>query len=278
MSNVGLVPNFLIIGAMKAGTTTLFRDLVDHPQLFLPQEKEPETLTKFGDDIDAIRRDYASLFRPAKPHQKLGEASTAYTKRPDYVGAARRALELCGPELKIIYLMRDPVKRAVSQYQHDFGLGRVVEPIDEAILKYDRYVNYSRYDWQLEPWIETFGTEGLLRVPFEAYVRNRGETLNTVCDFLAIDATLLPVLQLDRAFNASEGKPVAPNGFVRGLINSRTYQRIVKPIVPWTLRDRVMRALLPKVRGSSQVLSRSSEEELRSRILGNQNPQSGSTP
>ena len=52
------LPDFLIIGAMKAGTTTLYRDLELHPQIFLPQEKEPETLVSLGDDLLAMAADY----------------------------------------------------------------------------------------------------------------------------------------------------------------------------------------------------------------------------
>lgn len=239
-------PNFLIIGAMKAGTTTLYRDLHGHPQLFLPEQKEPDTLAHFGDDMDAIHRDYASLFAMAKAGQLLGEASTSYTKRPDHGDVARRALEICGPDLKLIYLTRDPVKRAVSQYMHEFGQEQVKEPLNKALLQHPRFAQYSAYDYQLAPWITHFGEKNLLVRRFEDYVSNRSALLGEVCAFLGIDAALLPPPAEDRAFNASERKPT-PKGIMNAFVRSRFYQRAVKPRVPWVLRDKVMRLVLPKV-------------------------------
>lgn len=84
-------PDFLIIGAMKAGTTTLYRDLVDHPNIFLPEQKEPNTLVMYGSDMRRIIDDYASLFARSPQDAICGEASTAYTKRPDNEGVAARA-------------------------------------------------------------------------------------------------------------------------------------------------------------------------------------------
>lgn len=248
-------PNFLIIGAMKAGTTTLFRDLVSHPQIFLPEQKEPETLLRFGSNLDAIRRDYRSLFSPAKAGQLKGEASTAYTKRPDFECPAQVARELCGPDLKLIYLERDPIKRIISQYKHEYGLGIVKTPLNEAVLRLERYVAYSLYDWQLEPWLEAFDPENLLTLSFEDYIANRAGTVKAVCTFLGVDPALLPPPNEDRAFNASENKPTAARGIWKVLINSRIYQRQVKPRIPWALRDRVASLVLPKESAISEPLA-----------------------
>ena len=110
-----MTPDFLIVGAMKAGTTTLYHDLSEHPDIFLPVLKEPEVLTTL-ERLDEMRAYYARLFRPARPGQLKGEASTAYTKRPNNEGVAEKARALCGDGLKIIYIRRDPVERIRSQY------------------------------------------------------------------------------------------------------------------------------------------------------------------
>ena len=258
-------PDFLIIGAMKAGTTTLYRDLEHHPQLFLPPEKEPDTLVRFGDDMAAIEADYASLFGGALGGQLRGEASTSYTKRPDHEGVAERAFRLCGEGLKLIFLARDPVNRAVSHYRHDFGLGYVEEPLSEALRAYPHYAAYSAYEWQLASWRERFGPDRLLLLDFEDYVENRSATLERVCSFLEIDPARLADPKEDRAFNSSEGKPVA-KGLVLTFVTSRFYQRRLKPLVPWGLRDWFMHRFLPKAGTVREKIDPQTETDLRQRI------------
>ncbi|MHA6297924.1 sulfotransferase family protein [Devosia sp. CAU 1758] len=251
---IGPVPHFLIIGAMKAGTTTLFRDLVEHPDIFLPQEKEPEILTRHSDDRTRMMKEFASLFAPARHGQLRGEASTAYSKRPDFEGVAECALRVCGPDLKLIYLTRDPIKRAISQYRHEYGAGQVSEGIDEALLKHQRYVSYGRYQWQLAPWRETFGEANLLVLSFEDYIVNRQATIDRVCVFLKIDPAKLPPIQADRAFNANDGKLI-PTGPWKRLIASPTYQRVIKPRLPWKLRDMVASRVLVRARSAQTKIS-----------------------
>lgn len=235
------VPNFLIIGAMKAGTTTLYRDLVQHPEIFLPQEKEPETLVRFGDDERRILADYQSLFRPAARRQILGEASTAYTKRPDFEGVAERALRICGPQLKLIYISREPISRIVSQYKHELALGLVGGPLDDAVTRHSRFVDYSKYNWQISPWIAAFGEANLLRLDFEDYVANRKSVVDRVLRF--IGASPLDDLDYSSAFNTAEGKLVA-RGLWETLVGSRLYQRLIKPMVPFWVRQRISGAVL----------------------------------
>lgn len=248
------VPDFLIIGAMKAGTTTLFRDLAMHPMLYLPEEKEPETLVVHGTNVGAVLGDYRSLFLRAGEGRLKGEASTAYTKRPDHEGAADMALEVCGPTLKLIYLTRDPLKRIVSQYRHEFGLGEVSEDINTAVLKYPRYVAYSRYEWQLAPWRKGFGESNLLVLSFEDYIGDRQNTVRRVCKFLGVDPMLLPNIDVERAFNANDGKLV-PKGFWKGVVASKLYQRSIKPWVPRGLRERLAARVLSPANLSSGELS-----------------------
>lgn len=258
-------PDFLIIGAMKAGTTTLYRDLEPHPEIFLPQEKEPETLVKFGSDLDAVRKDYSSLYREAREGQIRGDASTIYAKRPDFEGAPEMARALCGNDLKIIYLMRDPVDRMISQYRHEFGLGEIDLPMIDAFETCHRYVDYSRYDWQLEPWQERFADENILGIGFEEYVADRKSTLERICRFLEIDFARLPPPMEDRIFNMSENKPVA-RGFIGDLVGSRLYQRWLKPFIPRWARETVMRAILPVARDPDVTLDAQQRSRLRARF------------
>ena len=250
---------------MKAGTTTLYRDLETHPQVFLPQEKEPETLVRFGDDDDAVRADYRSLFKGARDGQVKGEASTAYTKRPTHEGAAERARRICGPGLKLIYLMREPVARMVSHYRHEYGLHETSLPMDEAFAKHGRYFDYGRYAYQIEPWKEQFDDSRFLFLDFREYVANRHEAGKAVCTFLGLDPDALPAPEEERAFNKSDGKPVAL-GPVGQFIRSPIYQRGIKRALPRSLRERAMGALLPKARSAEASLSHAERARLSKRF------------
>ena len=271
MHTVSPFPEFLIIGAMKAGTTTLYRDLEQHPQIFLPQEKEPETLVRFGDDSAAMTDDYRSLFRGAKNGQLKGEASTAYTKRPTHEGAAERAFRLCGPDLKLIYLMREPVARMVSHYRHEFGLHETDLGMDEAFDRESRYYDYGRYAFQLEPWQARFGASSFLFMRFEEYVADRRKALEHVCAFLGIDPALLPEPEEGKAFNKSDRKPVAL-GLTGRFVRSGMYQRGIKRAVPRAVREKAMSVLLPKARNADGQLSDAKRSQLAARFAAEPPP------
>ena len=87
------LPKFLIIGAMKAGTTTLYEDLLQIPALWLPPQKEPEDLIHPEVETAQGLRVYEQKFARCPSGAIAGDASTAYAKRPTYEGVAARAVE-----------------------------------------------------------------------------------------------------------------------------------------------------------------------------------------
>lgn len=114
-------PDFLIIGAMKCGTSTLQAQLARQPGVFMTTPKEPNF---FSDDaIYAKGPDwYAGLFADAAPGDLTGEASTHYTKLPTHPEALPRlTAALDAP--KLIYMIRDPVTRTVSHFIHEWSMG-----------------------------------------------------------------------------------------------------------------------------------------------------------
>lgn len=260
-------PHFLIVGAMKAGTTTLYRDLSLHPDIYMPPEKEPETLARLGSDAARIGRDYASLFRFAPAGAIRGEASTAYTKRPKHEGVADIAKQVCGPELRIVYLRRDPLKRIISHYKHAFGSGETKLSFEEAVQSDPLYVAISRYDWQIQPWIDAFGSEAVLQLSFEDYVKDRQGVARQVCSHIGVDPDRLPPVDDDAAFNASDNKPVARSRLTQALVASRLYQRVAKPLIPAALRDRA-RSTLPKAPPVEVTLSEADREKLLAEVTG----------
>lgn len=178
----GRLPDFAIIGAMKCGTSSLHDQLAARDSLFMSELKEPN----FFSDDECFERGlewYRSLFADARPDQICGESSTHYSKLPTHPEACSRMREhLRAP--KLIYLMRDPIDRIVSQYIHEWTEGHVSEPIDVAVRGYERYVAYSSYARQLEPYLATFGRKSILLVAFERLISNSDRELARICDFL----------------------------------------------------------------------------------------------
>ena len=238
------LPDCLSIGAMKAGTTSLYRDLLANSAVFMPIDKEPWNLA--GDDVcqpEGLRQ-YAKLFEKAKAHQVCGEASTVYSQLPDITGVPRRAREVLGDRLMVIYLVREPVSRIVSHHHHLWLSGAVACGIDDAVHRYPRFINYSRYAMQIEPWREVLGPQQVLIVQFETYINDRRGTVASVSRFLGIEPQCEQI-RAETAYNKSEGKPV-PKGPVANLRHRWLYRTIVRPLLPLSAREKLRSTLLPK--------------------------------
>ncbi len=144
-------PNLFIIGAQKCGTTSLHHYLAAHPEIFLSEPKEPGY---FVPEIDYYPRDrewYLGLFEGASGHRYVGESSTHYTKLPVYPGVVERIADFVDEAPRFIYLMRDPIDRAVSHYWHDIRKFHEHRPIEEAFRERVDYRAFSNYPMQLEP-------------------------------------------------------------------------------------------------------------------------------
>ena len=238
------LPDFLIIGAMKAGTTTLYYDLLDNPAVYMPSTKEPGNLLTDEVGTPRGRRAYGQLFKSARSDQICGEASTTYSKLPDYEGVPQRAVRELGRDLKVIYLVREPVARIMSQHHHERSGARISCGIDEAVRRFPRFIDYSRYAKQITPWIETLGTEQVRIVRFESYVSDRLATVNDLSRFLGVTPHSERI-DTEAVHNRSGGKPVREGPFeiVR---STAIYRRLLRPLLNPKARDSLRRFLLPK--------------------------------
>ena len=230
----GRLPDFLVIGAMKAGSTTLCRDLTASPDVFFPTVKEPHTLAGTAVETPAGAAAYAALFRDAQPHQRCGEGSTGYTKRPVAPDVAARARRVLGPDARLLYIVREPVARLVSHHHHLLREGAVPADINEALRTTRVLLQTSRYAYQLESWIEAFGAEAIRVVVFEEYVRDRAAGAAEVCAFLGVQPPA-PEADLERVHNAAaetRGAPAALRAPLRRITRSQFYKRSVHPRLP----------------------------------------------
>ncbi len=247
------LPDFLIVGAQKAGTTSLYFDLLKNPAVFMPSDKELGNL--LDDDVCTPRgrAAYAKRFRRARPDQVCGEATTSYTKLPDHPGVPYRARRVLGADLKVIYIVREPISRIRSQHHHERSGTRISCGIDEAVRRYPRFVDYCRYTMQITPWIETFGRDHVLILKFESYIAERPTMVDEVSRFLGIDPTGDRV-ETDVVYNASGGKPVSEGPFAP-LRNQAIYRRFIRPMLSAGARDSLRRFLLPKAPGHAETPS-----------------------
>lgn len=236
------LPDFLIVGAMKAGTTTIYADLGSHPRCFFPRDKEPGNLADDRVLTPAGRAAYAKLFAGASPDQLIGEASTVYTKLPDFPGCAERARRVLSADTKIIYSVRDPIARLSSQHYHELYSRALRDPDpDSAAQNIPRLTEYSRYATQIEPWIDAFGRGNVLILGFERYTADRVGGFAALCGFLGLDPDLAE-LDTETIHNKGDTKRAVPET-AGALWRSPFYQRLVRPLVRGPVKEALLRLL-----------------------------------
>jgi Sulfotransferase domain len=236
------VPNFLIVGAPKCGTTSVYQYLRSHPEAFLPARKESNYFCARETFGIATRDAYLALFRPGSGKKAVGEASVNYLYEPD---APRRIRSLLGADVKILIFVRHPVRLIHSQWGQYVQSG--VENLDfqaalDAIpsrLSDSRfaqncsgwqalfdYLDRARYSRHVERYRDMFGDK--LRVfVFEEFFQPGLPQYPALCDFLGIDAGHRP-----------DGLNHNPAGGVR----VRWLSRLMADWAPW---QDPLRALIP---------------------------------
>jgi len=184
------LPNFLVIGALKAGTTSLYEYLRVHPQVFMPEEKE---LRFFVEQRNWIRgRDwYEDHFAGAGSALAVGEASPAYTIATSFPGVPERIASLI-PHARLIYILRHPVERMKSHYLQRVIDGTESRPAERAFLEDLDYLHTSRYAFQLERYLEHFPKDQLLILLSEDLRDRRAETVRRAYEFLGVDPDHVP--------------------------------------------------------------------------------------
>ena len=197
-----MLPNLIIIGAMRSGTTSLHFYLDQHPEIAMSRIKElnffveskawPCTWHKGADW-------YAKQFNDNSPIR--GEASPIYSSFPWFDGAPARLHALI-PETKIIYLLRDPVERLISDFRlleswgvWDCGIADIM-----GDLEGNGMAQRSRYFMQLEKYLEYFPAEQIHIATFEDLISNKRETLREMFRFLGVDENF-DTPQFDKVLN-----------------------------------------------------------------------------
>lgn len=217
----GRAPDFFIVGHQKCGTTALYRMLQNHPQVYMPAEKEPRFMIpelrppppkpgrkrKQPTTLD----EYLEMFADAGPDQLAGEASPQYLRYPEVPGE----IAAVSPQAKIIALLREPADFLRSfhgqmlhnriENQKDFQKAMELEPARRRGKRFPRgcnrqkwllYSDHVRYREQLEWFAERFPRERVLVLAYEDYRRDNEGTVREVLRFLGLDDEV-PVQQVD---------------------------------------------------------------------------------
>ncbi|MEV0590025.1 sulfotransferase family protein [Nonomuraea cavernae] len=223
------MPDFLIIGVPKAGTTALHAALHRHPDLFLSPVKEPKHFLTDGPppttggpgDAETYREhvwrrtDYEKLFTVAPPGTLTGEATPFYL----YDLAAQRRIREAVPHARLIVILRDPVERAHSNWTHLWSAG--LEPIGDVVracaeeerriaagwAHFWHYVALGRYGEQLAHLFTLFAREQVLIFRYRDLVDRPAETLDRICAFLGVRQGLVSVLPRENVTAHPDASP-----------------------------------------------------------------------
>ena len=191
----------MVIGAQKSGTSGLCDMLARHPGVFLTTPKEPYFFSH--DEVYSKGLAwYRSLFDGAKPEQLRGEGSTTYTQAFLYPKAAERVAQTL-PNVKLIFMARDPVERIRSHWMHLRSReNRETRPFNEAVRARPEYLDHSRYEEQLARYRSHYGDDAVLVLFFEDYRRDPTLTAQRCFRFLGVDASV-DVSEREEARHAS---------------------------------------------------------------------------
>ena len=267
------LPTFLIVGAQKAGTTSLYAMLARHPDVFMSDPKEPGYFIRGFDDPErwqTLKRpvaggtarpladvmqgiftpaDYAHLFasEAARQARHRGEASTPYLPSPH---AAARIAETV-PHARIVIALRDPVERAYSAWGYNLSRGNEsAARFEDAVAQElagqrndyiwgSRYLYSGLYAEHVARYLEHFPRDRILFLKFEDFKRSPGESFAKLCRFLDIPAI---DVERGRQENATIMHDNAVMAQAKAALNKPgALKSAAKAILPRALRNRLRR-------------------------------------
>ena len=192
------MPNFLIIGAMKSGTTTLYNSLNQHPQVYMSRLKEPSFFAYDGTENFPITNleDYQALFEGVTDQKAIGEASTTYLFSP----TATANIKNCLPQAKLITILRDPAQRAYSLYLMRYRANQLASSTHENNLvdSFAKFVKQGqggvlnqRYYGSIKRYLKYFQREQIKICLYQYLKEEPNLLLENICQFLDLDTKLL---------------------------------------------------------------------------------------
>lgn len=248
-----MLPNFLVIGAAKAGTTALYWYLAEHPAVFMSRVKETNYFAYgvdgqgklvYGDpDVHQFPvktiADYEALFADAGDARAVGEASPIYLECPQAPGRIRATL----PDVRLVCCLRHPVERAYADYlMYLWRRGRRFEPARDLTPAAvwarpdSRWMDVSRYHAQLARYYETFSRDRIHVFLFDDLKRSTVDAVQAVYRFLAVDPSVVPDLETSHNVGG-----VPASRALESFLTNRGLRAVVEPWIPKRAADWVRR-------------------------------------
>jgi len=222
------LPNFLIIGAAKAGTTSLHHYLRQHPDVFLAP-REPRYFAREGADADSpvvrTREAYEDLFDSVTTERAIGEASPQYLHHPSAPD------EIAGdlPDVKLIVSLRNPADRAYSSYLGRLVAGGERRTPDEALRPGSHDFDHSLYYAPLSRYFERFDRKRIKVILFDDLIRDARGMVRELFEFLEVDSSVAVDV------NAKHGAAAAPRSIPANVAFWKAVEAI-RTIVPPSMR------------------------------------------
>ena len=250
-----MMPNFFVVGAARAGTTSINRYLSQHPEIFIPPGKEMHFFaaehfpcTGPGDEgmnslVVRDEKQYAQLFARVAGEKAVGETSPFYLCLPGTAERIARAV----PDAKIIIILREPADRAYSAYMHlvregretlsfEEGLSREAERKQQGFEPMWWYKELSLYYSQVKRYLEVFGPEQVKVLVYEEFYADPGQGLRDVFAFLGVreDAIIDTTLRYNPAGEVKSRRLYT--FLTRFIRNPSPLEKRIKSLVPRQLR------------------------------------------
>lgn len=178
--------DFVVIGAMKAATTTLADYLAGSSQVVFSSRKEPQFFSRPEKSSQGWEW-YESLFADRVEGQLRGEGSTCYSRWPTYPGVPEK-LYAHNPALKLVYVVRNPADRAYSHYRHSMLKQEFhYDSFRDALEQDEEVLSTSLYMLQLNRYRQYFPDEQILVIDYAVLVSSPAAVLARIADFLGIE-------------------------------------------------------------------------------------------
>ena len=243
------LPDFLIIGGARCGTSSLYSYLNEHPEVFMPDLKEPHFFNYLGCSksphparLPWTIGDYAALFEPARPEQKLGEASASYLHFHDKVIPTMRSIYgEKAREVKIVIVLRNPIDRAWSYYmllrrnKHKLSFFEMVNKYCGGEEKtFHDFLSAGQYTEQVRDYLGAFDSVRIFM--FEDLQRDPAAVVRCIFELIEVNDTGFLPSNINTTYNAS-GSP--KYGLSRFVYDFLFHDNVVKKFFKCTLSLRL---------------------------------------
>ena len=227
--------NLFVLGAQKSGTSSLHYYLKHVNDIYMCDAKETFFFARDDwHDYDAYHQQH---YQNADA-KYVGESSTAYTMQPAYPNVAPRLSEY-NPDAKLIYIVRDPIERAISNYWWNVYLCKETRSLSEAIRADLQYQQTSDYALQIQPYLELFDVEQIKFVLFEDLKESPQKVIKQLCHWLEIsfDVKSDDVFKIVRRKSGHNIDRIDTETILGKLRASSLWQRYLRNFLPNKIRQ-----------------------------------------